>query len=52
MAITTLRSEVDYKNVLKRLEVIFDAPVGSDEGDEAETLALLIENYENLHYPI
>jgi HTH-type transcriptional regulator/antitoxin HigA len=32
--------------------VIFDAPVDTKEGDEAEILALLIENYENEHYPI
>jgi len=32
--------------------VIFDAPVDTKEGDEAEILALLIENYENEYYPI
>jgi len=32
--------------------VIFDAPVDSIEGDEAEILSLLIENYENEHYLI
>lgn len=32
--------------------MIFDAPVDTKEGDEAEILALLIENYENEHYPI
>ena len=32
--------------------MIFDAPVDSIEGDEAEILSLLIENYENEHYLI
>lgn len=32
--------------------MIFDAPVDTKEGDESEILALLIENYENEHYPI
>jgi HTH-type transcriptional regulator/antitoxin HigA len=32
--------------------VIFAAPVDTKEGDEAEILSLLIENYENEHYPI
>ena len=34
---------------LKRLDEIFDAPVDSQEGDEAELLSILIENYENEH---
>ncbi|HLT50660.1 MAG TPA: hypothetical protein VKZ93_01820 [Arenibacter sp.] len=43
---------MDYQKGLERLEVIFDAPINSKEGDEAEILSLLIENYENEHYPI
>jgi len=35
-----------------RLEVTFDAPVDSPEGDEAELLSILIEKYEDEHYPI
>jgi HTH-type transcriptional regulator / antitoxin HigA len=34
------------------MEVIFDAPIDKKEGDEAEILSLMIENYENEHYPI
>jgi HTH-type transcriptional regulator/antitoxin HigA len=34
------------------LEVIFDAAIDTKEGDEAEILSLLIENYENENYPI
>ena len=34
------------------MELIFDAPIDTKEGDEAEILSLLIENYENEHYPI
>jgi HTH-type transcriptional regulator/antitoxin HigA len=34
------------------LEVVFDAGPNSPEGDEAELLSLLIEDYENKHYPI
>lgn len=52
MKISPIKSEKDYRGALKRLEVIFDAPVDSKEGDEAEILSLLIENYENEHYPI
>lgn len=52
MKIRLIKSEKDYEDALKRLEVIFDAEPGSPEGDELEVLSLLIENYENEHYPI
>lgn len=52
MDIRPIKTKIDYKNALTRLEQIFDAPVNSVEGDEAEILSLLIENYENQHYSI
>lgn len=47
-----LKTGEDYERALSRLDEIFDAPINSKEGDEAELLVLLIENYENEHYPI
>ncbi|MCM4161861.1 transcriptional regulator [Antarcticibacterium flavum] len=52
MNLKPIKSDKDYRNALERLEVIFDAPIDTQEGDEAEILSLLIENYENEHYPI
>jgi HTH-type transcriptional regulator/antitoxin HigA len=52
MELKPIKSEQDYREALKHLEVIFDAPIDSKEGDEAEILSLLIENYENEHYAI
>src|SRR5690554_7441096 len=52
MKLKPIKSEQDYRSALNRLEVIFDAPIDTKEGDEAEILSLLIENYENEHYPI
>ena len=52
MELKPIKTEKDYRNALDRLEVIFDAPIESKEGDEAEILSLLIENYENQYYPI
>lgn len=52
MKLKPIKSEKDYRNALERLEVIFDAQTDTKEGDEAEILSLLIENYENEHYPI
>ena len=52
MKIKVLKTEEDYILALKRLEVIFDAPEDSKDGDEAELLTILIEKYENENYPI
>jgi HTH-type transcriptional regulator/antitoxin HigA len=37
---------------LNRLETNFDAKSGTSEGDELEILGLLIDDYENKHFPI
>jgi HTH-type transcriptional regulator / antitoxin HigA len=52
MEIKPIKTEKDYDKTLKRLELIFDASPNSKEGDEAEILSLLIDNYENKYYPI
>ena len=52
MNIRPIKTEQDYYKALERLEQIFDAPVNSQEGDEAEILSLLIDNYENKFHPI
>lgn len=52
MKIKPIKTEQDYEKALERLELIFDASPNSNEGDEAEILSMLIDNYENQHYPI
>ena len=52
MDIKPIKTEKDYNKSLERLDVIFDALPNSKEGDEAEILSLLIENYEDQYYPI
>jgi HTH-type transcriptional regulator/antitoxin HigA len=52
MEIRPIKTEKDYDKALERLELIFDASPDSKEGDEAEILSLLIENYENKYYSI
>ena len=52
MEIKVIKTEENYIKALKRLEEVFDAPIDSPQGDEAELLAILIENYEDEHYPI
>ena len=52
MDIKPIKTESDYQIALQRLEILFDAPVGTHESDEADILGLLIDNYEEHHYPI
>ncbi|KIA86179.1 type II toxin-antitoxin system HigA family antitoxin [Flavobacterium sp. AED] len=52
MEIKPIKTENDYNQALQRLEFIFDAKIGSPEGDELEVLGILIDKYENEHFPI
>ena len=52
MKIKPIKTEKDYEVAIKRLEKIFDASPKSKDGDEAEILSMLIDNYENQYYPI
>jgi len=47
-----IKTEAEYDKALQRLEVIFDAKPRSRQGQEAEVLALFIEEYEDRNYPI
>lgn len=52
MELRPIKSESDYQKALERLEIIFDAPKGTPESDEADILGLMVDDYENKHYPI
>jgi HTH-type transcriptional regulator/antitoxin HigA len=52
MTLKLLKSKKDYQTALCRLEIIFDAKPGTSIGDELEVLGILIEKYEQEHYPI
>lgn len=52
MNIKPIHSQEDLATALARLEQLWGAEVGSPEGDELEILALLIEKYEDEHYPM
>ncbi|WP_234108461.1 type II toxin-antitoxin system HigA family antitoxin [Chryseobacterium sp. R2A-55] len=52
MTIKPIKNDDQYYKALKRLDEIFDAPANSPEGDEAEILSILIENFENEYYQI
>ncbi len=52
MDLKPIKTNSDYQMALSRLEEKFDAPIGTLESDEADVLGLLIDEYENKHYPI
>ena len=52
MKIKPIKTEQDYEKVLERLDAIFDAAPDTKEGDEAEVLSMLIDNYENIYHLI
>ena len=50
MKITPIRNEKDYQKAIERLDDIFDAKKGTEEGEELEMLSTLIEIYENKNF--
>ena len=52
MTIKPIKNEKDYHQALERLEMIFDSKKGTPEGDELEVLGILIEKYEDEHFPV
>jgi HTH-type transcriptional regulator/antitoxin HigA len=52
MNLKPIKTETDYREALTRLDEIFDATIGSTESDEADILGIMIDDYENKHYPI
>jgi len=52
MKVTPIKNDKDYQRALSRLEKIFEAKLGSKEGDELEVLGVLVDSYEKEHFPI
>lgn len=47
-----IKTKKEHQAALLELEKIFDAPANSKDGERAELLSLLVDTYENEHYPI
>ncbi len=52
MDIRPIKNDTDYYQALNRLEVVFDAPIGSVDSDEADVLGLLVDEYEKKNFTI
>ena len=51
MNLKPIKTKRDYQQALERLEVILNSKKETPEGDELEILGILIEQYENEHFP-
>ncbi|WP_048308073.1 type II toxin-antitoxin system HigA family antitoxin [Halomonas sp. PR-M31] len=52
MNIQPIHNDVDLKRAFARMEALWSAEDGTPEANELEVLAILIERYEDEHYPI
>jgi len=52
MNIKPIRSDDDLAAAFERMEQLWGAEIGTPDGDELEVLAVLIEKYEDEHYPM
>ncbi|MEQ8626138.1 transcriptional regulator [Ekhidna sp.] len=50
--IKPIREEQEYRKALEELKGLFYAKSGTEEYDRAEIIEILIEDYEERHYPI
>ena len=47
-----IRSEAEYRKALREIDALLDAPAGSPRADKLELLSIMVEAYEQAHYPI
>ena len=52
MHLKPIKSEFDYQEALKAIELLWGAQEGSPEGDRLDVLTTLVEAYEESHFPI
>lgn len=52
MDIRPIKTEDDYTEAIRRIEMLWGAKKDTPEGDELDLLCTLVESYEMTHYPI
>lgn len=52
MAIRPIKCDSDHESALKRIQALMSAEAGTEEGDELDVLATLVDAYEAKHFPI
>ncbi|MEM1393920.1 MAG: transcriptional regulator [Cyanobacteria bacterium P01_H01_bin.150] len=52
MEIRPIRTQTDYQEAVREIELLFDAAENTSFGDRLDTLSTLVEAYEKTHFPI
>lgn len=52
MEIHPIRTQTDYQEALREIELLFDAAENTPEYDRLDILSTLVEAYEKTHFPI
>lgn len=52
MTIRPIRNTTDHESALKRIQALMSAKPGTDDGDELDVLATLVDAYESKHFPV
>lgn len=52
MKVSIIKNQEQYKAYLNRMNEIFHAEEGTPESEELDLLALVLEKYEDQHYPM
>ena len=52
MNIRPIKTKSDYEKTLRRIEALISAKADTDQGDELDVLATLVDVYEQDHFPV
>ena len=52
MTVRPIKNLSDHESAVKRIQALMSAKPGTDEGDELDVLATLVDAYEAKHFPI
>lgn len=52
MNIKPIRTQADHESVLKEIESLMMAELGTLDGDKLDVLVTLVEAYEHKHFPL
>ncbi|MEG4346446.1 transcriptional regulator [Microcoleus sp. A003_D6] len=52
MEIRPIRTQTDYQEALREVELLFNADPNTPESDRLDVLSTLVEAYEKAHFPI
>ena len=52
MELRPIRTQTDYQEALREIELLFNAAPNTPEYDRLDVLSILVEAYEKVHFPI